>query len=98
MDRLYKYTEQISEGVLNSWNKKNDKHLKEMIKLVNKKNIILAWGNTAKRFPHRYLDVLQLILRYTDPYCLGVSEYKHPKHPLFLPTETPLVKWVKALP
>ena len=59
--------------------------------------IVAAWGAHAK--PERVAEVLALPHLASRLYCLGVTKSGAPRHPLYLPGDTPLIPWpIEARP
>lgn len=59
--------------------------------------LVAAWGNQVgpkKRSPHRtaYCHAANACMQ-NGAYCLGTTKSGQPKHPLYLASDTPLVKW-----
>jgi len=56
--------------------------------------LVLAWGTRfgGKRLDHWYNFALSC-LRQQSPYCLGKTREGHPRHPLFLRNDQPLVRF-----
>lgn len=56
--------------------------------------LIVAWGTPfgGKRLAHWY-KLAESIVRLHEPECLGTTKDGHPRHPLFLRNDTPIVKW-----
>lgn len=59
--------------------------------------IVVAWGAHLAVFPNRRRQLTQ-ILQGRRIECLGVTQDKHPKHPLYVPLATPLIPWLGATP
>ena len=76
--------------------KENDRYLKEAVERADK--IIVAWGNWGI-LKNRYKDVLKMLrgLDGIQLYCLGITNKSHPKHPLYIESNTPLVKYQSHL-
>lgn len=77
----------------------NDDHLIRM--LAECDQVICAWGPVSKQprmQRNRFLNVLSLIYGAgLDPLCIGEpAKCGHPKHPLMLPYDSPIMKWTKA--
>ena len=55
--------------------------------------VICAWGaNKVTGLHNRAQQMLDLVLsRRPAAYCLGITKGGHPKHPLYLKTETPIL-------
>lgn len=61
-------------------------YLAQMIKLAGR--VLVGWGafpEAAERAP----IVLKMV---NEPYCLGLTADGHPKHPLYIPYSTPMVR------
>ncbi|MDR7101508.1 DUF1643 domain-containing protein [Croceicoccus sp. BE223] len=76
----------------------NDNHLIQM--LAEADQAIIAWGPLSKqplRVRNRFLNVLTMISGAgLDPYCIGpAAKCGHPKHPLMLPYESPIIEWTQ---
>jgi len=52
--------------------------------------VVLGWGGHGAKVPRRVEDVLKLIPR--PRWCLGITRTGQPKHPLYIPGDTPLMK------
>ncbi|MCP2728314.1 DUF1643 domain-containing protein [Limnofasciculus baicalensis] len=65
----------------------NDHYLEKAIKSADK--IIVAWGNHGI-LRHRYKVVLNMLagLDGLQLYCLGTTKKGHPRHPLYLKSDT----------
>jgi hypothetical protein len=57
--------------------------------------LIYAWGNWGC-LRGRYLEV-QCLLQEFDSACLGLTRSGHPKHPLYLPKQTAIVRYAIEL-
>ena len=79
---LKKSTEPIGE--------ENDKYLKQIAK--KSKIVVIAWG-THGNFLKRDEDVLKLISSIKAPYCLEITKYGHPKHPLTIRSTAKPIKY-----
>jgi len=57
---------------------------------VTGKPIVCAWGANrfAKEQAHNFMNMCNGIM--LPVYCLGVTKQGHPKHPLYLKSDTPL--------
>lgn len=59
--------------------------------------VIVGWGPTAKlpkHLRHRYMRVVRIAHALGVPLlCLGTAQDGHPRHPLMLAYDTPLVPW-----
>jgi hypothetical protein len=74
----------------------NDGYLAEMIEAAD--IIFAGWGQIGKvppRLRHRWRDLL-LITQVFDRvmWCWGTCSDGHPRHPLMLPYDTPMVPWL----
>ena len=66
----------------------NDQWLDDMIHQTHK--IAVAWGDRGG-----YLGrSSEVISRIANPYCFGMNRTGEPKHPLYLPKNTPLVRYL----
>lgn len=56
--------------------------------------VVAAWGKPPKRVMF-HINVMAAALRASgvDLWCLGTNADGSPRHPLFLPLDTPLVRW-----
>jgi hypothetical protein len=71
----------------------NDRHLADAI--GNAQQIIVAWGQHGGK-EGRDQAVLDIIREAgKTPYCLGTTIKGMPRHPLFLPSDTPLVEYTR---
>ena len=54
--------------------------------------LVVAWGAGA---PRPYVQGLARLIQSVGahPYCLGMTKEGHPKHPLYLRKDAPLVTW-----
>ncbi len=75
----------------------NNEHLlaARSVSLLTK--LVVAWGNRfgpqkRTRFREAYCQAAT-ICAMNHAYCLGTTKSGDPKHPLFLPYETPIVPW-----
>lgn len=59
----------------------NEKYLKECFQKA--KLVILAWGNHGC-FLGRDKEVLKIVDKLIEPYCLAVTKLGSPKHPLYV--------------
>jgi hypothetical protein len=53
--------------------------------------VVIAWSNHAM-YRNRHYKLLEL-LKGIPLYCLGVNTNGTPKHPLYMPTNTPLISY-----
>lgn len=74
----------------------NDAYLREMIRLAGRH--LCAWG----AFPAAAKREAVVLAMFKDPYCLGVTQGGHPRHPLRISYDTPMVPYrpaqLEALP
>jgi hypothetical protein len=63
-------------------------YLRQMIGMA--KTVLCAWGSFSAISNNRIDDVTAMI---SDPYCLGVNRDGNPKHPLYIPYSSPIVKF-----
>lgn len=72
----------------------NEQHLLAARSVSTMTRLVVAWGNRfgGKRLAGRYASVKALLLPQM-PYCLGTTASGEPRHPLFLKSDTQLVKW-----
>ena len=69
--------------------KANDEYIVDAIASAD--TVLLAWGNHGA-LKSRSDQVLQLIdVGSNKLFCLGKTKKGHPRHPLYLPSSTPLV-------
>jgi hypothetical protein len=54
-------------------------------------HVVCAWGNDGG-LHNRSLRV-SILLRHHKAKTLGLTKQRQPKHPLYLPYETPLLEW-----
>ncbi len=58
--------------------------------------LIYAWGNWGA-LRGRNLEV-QSLLQDIDSACLGLTRNGHPRHPLYLPKQTALIRYAPTIP
>lgn len=82
-------------GVADPHGPDNDAHLREIVEAAN--TVIVGWGPTSKlppRLRHRYMRVVRIAAEVGIPLmCLGTAQDGHPRHPLMVAYDTPLVEW-----
>jgi hypothetical protein len=54
--------------------------------------VVVAWGAHAR--PERISKLREILRASRQVMCLGVTASGAPKHPLYLPYETPLIEWL----
>lgn len=73
----------------------NDEHLSAIMQDAGQ--IIVAWGPLAKLPPHlrrRWYKVARIADGLGKPLmCFGTAQDGHPRHPLMLAYDTPLIEW-----
>jgi hypothetical protein len=75
----------------------NDDYLRQI--MDEAQCVVVAWGPVAKQpkpLRHRYGRVVELA-QGKPLWCFGTAQDGHPRHPLMLAYDTPLVPW-KASP
>jgi hypothetical protein len=70
----------------------NDHHLLDQVKRVGR--AVLAWGVDGVLLD-RDAHVIRLLQGH-ELLCLGRTKHGHPRHPLYLPAEAPLVQFAAA--
>jgi len=82
-------------GVEDPHGPENDRHLREI--MGDAATVIVGWGPTAKLpklLRHRYMRVVRIAAEIGRPLmCFGTAQDGHPRHPLMLAYDTPLVPW-----
>lgn len=53
--------------------------------------VVAAWGTHARA--DRVRAVTEMLASTTTIYCLGTTQSGAPRHPLYLPNDTPLQTW-----
>lgn len=53
--------------------------------------VVAAWGVNAE--PHRVASVLAMLPQRTRLRALGVTKDGHPRHPLYVRGDAPLIEW-----
>ncbi len=72
----------------------NDDYTKQMIGLSDK--VLFGWGQFTNRMK-LVIDRAEIVKKMVqNPYCLGITQKGFPKHPLYIPYETELQKYVFA--
>lgn len=73
----------------------NDKHIEQIMRDADIH--IVAWGPMSKlpkALRSRWVDIVAIADRVGCPlYCWGTAQDGHPRHPLMLAYNTPLVRW-----
>lgn len=73
----------------------NDAHLAQI--MGDAPTVIVAWGPLAKLPKHlrrRWLAVVRIASDLDRPLmCFGTAQDGHPRHPLMLAYDTPLIEW-----
>lgn len=70
-----------------------DRYLLEALQRCDR--LVLAWGNGGT-WQGRDRAVLALIRPCQPPYCLGTTQEQQPRHPLYLPHNTPLMPFTHS--
>lgn len=74
----------------------NRSHLEGVTHKMATGKLVLAWGTPfggAKLIRH-YTETIELLTQPKfNPHCLGETRGGHPRHPLMLKSDTPLVPW-----
>lgn len=70
----------------------NDRHIRQAVTQREVWRVVAAWGMNGRDCPGRVAEVMALIDR--DVHCLGVTQEGHPKHPLYVPADTPLIPYL----
>ena len=68
--------------------KLNDQYINAAVESASL--VVVAWGNWGA-LHERDQEVLQLISANSHLYCFGITKKGHPRHPLFLPSDTGLI-------
>lgn len=73
----------------------NEAHLRRIMQ--DAPTVIVAWGPLGKLPPHLRTR-WQAVCRIADEagrklHCLGTAQDGHPRHPLMLSNDTPLIEW-----
>lgn len=75
----------------------NDEHLVDMIHEATR--VIFAWGPVTKQpavWRHRWNAVWEMAIELRNDHPMSIGEPAkcgHPKHPLMLPYDSPIVPW-----
>ncbi len=72
----------------------NDETLRQMRDLCSE--ILVGWGALADIFPYRAAEVLKLVGK--PVLCLGKTKDGWPRHPLFIPADTPFEEYKGGAP
>ncbi|GET43882.1 DUF1643 domain-containing protein [Microseira wollei] len=68
----------------------NDRYLKQAVELADK--IIVAWGNRGS-LSNRAKIVSSWLMSRENLYCLGITQTGHPRHPLYVRSNTTLLSY-----
>jgi hypothetical protein len=72
----------------------NAKHLTEQIIEHQQIGIIVAaWGANPMALRYESIGVLKMALRNAGALCLGMTAEGHPRHPLYVKNDQPLIPW-----
>lgn len=68
----------------------NDFYIRQAVRqsLDVKSNFMVGWGGVGSLYQDRVADV-RMLLPTLHTYCLGLTKSGHPKHPLYVPYDTP---------
>ncbi len=84
-------------GVYDPHGAENDAHLRRIMEDAD--TVIVGWGPTAKLpklLRHRYMRVVRIADALGKRLmCFGTAQDGHPRHPLMLAYDTPLIEWVR---
>ncbi len=69
---------------------RNDWHLLQETRRAQ--TVVAAWGVQCARVRRRAADVVRRLV-HVDWRCLGTTKDGHPRHPLYVPAATDLVRW-----
>lgn len=58
--------------------------------------LVLAWGTRLKKLNSHYEFALSCLMQQ-KPKCLGVTKEGHPRHPLYLRNDAPLIEYRKGV-
>lgn len=85
-DSLFKHPDPVGPD--------NDATIEKMAAGVHRQGgrIIAAWGAVPDQLQERVKAVVGILSPY-PLWCLGTTKYGHPRHPLFLARDTPLVRY-----
>jgi hypothetical protein len=65
--------------------------------MMRSQRLVVAWGPVTKVPKHlrdRWRTVIQRTPHWLEPHCIGEpAKCGHPKHPLMLPYDSPLLRW-----
>lgn len=74
----------------------NEEHLLACRNVHLLSRLVAAWGRLPGGKTLRSLAQSSVnIVRMSDPYCLGCNQDGSPKHPLYLPSNTDIIKWCR---
>ena len=68
----------------------NDRYLQIISQRTS--TLVLAWGNSGN-YQQRDRAVLQLLKDHPHCYCLGLTQNKNPRHPLYLKRQSTLIRF-----
>ncbi len=72
----------------------NAKHLTEQIIEHRQIGVIVAaWGANPMVLRYESIGVLKMALRNAGALCLGMTAEGHPRHPLYVKSDQPLIPW-----
>lgn len=89
MLNLYAYRSRHQEVMQNASDPigpDNDYWIERTVKSSNSGMVLAAWGNGGLGMPReeRHEDIEALIRKHAYLYCLGLTQWGAPKHPLYL--------------
>lgn len=85
----YPVGEPMPESNAHTYSNLNDEWLRKLCLDPDTKRVVVAWGANAE--PRRAAQVTDVLTAHHLPVeCLGRTKAGHPKHPLYLRSDTPL--------